>query len=155
MARTPRKERAINHIKDDVLHAAARAITRNGIEAATIHDIAREAGYTAQTLYTYFKGKQEILDGLIALMDAQMMATFEDNAPPGMTFRQRLDLLLRRQSNFIDHWREAYIVFFAAKALSDPVLSVIRHGELKKGPMPDDAFQQRLTEWIRDAAKPE
>jgi len=150
MPRSPRKEREISHIKDDVLRAAARAIPRHGLEATTIHDIAREAGYTAQTLYTYFKGKQEILDSLVALMDREMMDTFEDHAPPGMTFPQRLELLLRRQANFIAHWREAFIVFFTAKALSDPVLAAVSQGQVK---LQDDPYQQRLTDWIREAAQ--
>ena len=151
MVRSPRKEREINHIKEDVLHAAARAIARQGLEATTIHDIAREAGYTAQTLYAYFKGKQEIIDSLVVLMDKEWMDTFEDHAPPGMTFRQRLELLLRRQANFIAHWREAFIVFFAAKALSDPVLTALSQGRVR---IQDDPYQQRLTEWIKEAAKP-
>ena len=153
MPRSPRKELEITHIREDVLHAAARAVCRHGLEATTIHDIADEAGYTAQTLYAYFKGKQEILDSLVAMMGTEMLETFEDLAPPGMTFRQRLELLLRRQANFITHWGEAFIVYFAAKALSDPVLEAIRHPD-KEQLVPPDPFQERLTSWIRDAAKP-
>jgi len=97
MSTTQRRKRAIARTREDILEAAARAFTNRGYESATMRDIAKEAGYTAASLYTYFKSKQEILNGLVSLLTEEFLTRFDEPAPPGLSFRQRLSLLVQRQ----------------------------------------------------------
>jgi len=46
----PRRAREIARTRQDILEAAARAFARNGYQAVTMQEIAREAGYTAASL---------------------------------------------------------------------------------------------------------
>lgn len=49
-----------------VLDAARRVFADKGIEGASIREIAREAGYTAGALYSYFDSKEAIYAALLA-----------------------------------------------------------------------------------------
>lgn len=143
-----RREREIAHTRGDILRAAARALARQGFEATTIHDIAKEAGYTAQSLYAYFKGKQEIVDGLMAMMAADLAGSFEARTPPGLTFPQRFEILVGSWVEFAGRWREALGVLFALKAAGKPITS-------GRGPrLGGDFFIELLTTWLRSAAGP-
>ncbi len=63
-----RKQRFVARTRADILNAAARAFARTGYQSVTMRDIAREAGYTAAALYTYFENKQEIVAALVKLV---------------------------------------------------------------------------------------
>jgi len=49
-----------------VLDAARRVFAARGVEGASIREIAREAGYTAGALYSYFDSKEAIYAALVA-----------------------------------------------------------------------------------------
>lgn len=49
-----------------VLDAARRVFAERGVEGASIREIAREAGYTAGALYSYFDSKEAIYAALLA-----------------------------------------------------------------------------------------
>lgn len=59
-----KKEPADVH-RASIASAAEQLFMKKGIEAATMEDIAREAGYSKATLYVYFKNKEEIAGVLI------------------------------------------------------------------------------------------
>jgi AcrR family transcriptional regulator len=113
MARPPRREREIERIREDILHAAARAFAEKGFHAATMQDIAREAGYTPASLYTYFESKDRIFAALFEAVARESKATFEEPVPAGLTLRQRLELVVYRQYRIFDRHRDAFTVFFS------------------------------------------
>lgn len=59
--------RSVDHQRRrmEVLAAARRVIVRDGIEAATTRNIAREAGCSSGSLTHYFAGKDDILSSLL------------------------------------------------------------------------------------------
>lgn len=59
-----KKEPAKVH-RASIASAAEQLFMNKGIEATTVEDIAREAGYSKATLYVYFKNKEEIIGVLI------------------------------------------------------------------------------------------
>lgn len=95
--RESRRAREIERTRQDILEAAARVFGQGGFHAATMQAIAREAGYTAASLYTYFESKEALHDALGAEVLQAMLATFDAPAPAGLTFPQRLELLVQRQ----------------------------------------------------------
>src|SRR5579872_6394343 len=123
-------------VREGMLHAAAQAFARHGLQATTMQAIAREAGYTVPSLYAYFNGKQEIIEALLQQMGEQLNRTFSDPMPAGLTFPQMLELLLQRQLEFGQEWREAFKVIFAAKAKKEP-------------------YVESLRRWIKDVSRPE
>ncbi|MBW3589178.1 MAG: TetR/AcrR family transcriptional regulator [Actinobacteria bacterium] len=48
-----------------LLHAAAEVIARDGLQAASLMEIAREAGVTTGAIYSSFKGKEELLFAVV------------------------------------------------------------------------------------------
>lgn len=147
-----RRDREVAHVREDVLRAAGRAFATRGLQDATIHDIAKEAGYTTTSLYAYFKGKQDIVQGLVDVLGAELQRTFDEPTPPGLTFAQRLGLLLRRQFEFGERWREAFPILFVLKAGGGQPSGRGR-GRLRI-PEPE-IYVRLLTTWMRANAKPE
>lgn len=147
MARPPRRDREIARIREDILQAAARAFSEKGIHAATMQDIAREAGYTAASLYTYFDSKDRILEALKELVVREFAATFDEPVPDGLTLRQRLELLMYRQYQVLERHRDAFTVF----------ISGIRDGRpigCTEGTRPPNGFflfSGRLKQFLADA----
>ena len=54
------KRRNIN--KSDIIDAAERLIFSKGYSNSTMDEVAREAGFTKKTLYSYFNSKDEIYE---------------------------------------------------------------------------------------------
>jgi AcrR family transcriptional regulator len=143
MARPTRQDAEVERTRAHILRAAARAFARTGYRATTMAAIAEEAGYTTPTLYSYFRGKQDIFSALSESVESEFFALFEAPEPAGLSFRQRVELLLTRQFELVDRRRDVFTFF----------LSVMMTGDgPPKPPEKHDAYQDRLTEWLRNAA---
>lgn len=67
-----------------VLDAARRVFAARGVEGASIREIAREAGYTAGALYSYFDSKEAICAALVAeSLDRLQAEVLAARAPKG------------------------------------------------------------------------
>lgn len=97
MTVSPRRAREIARTRQDILEAAARAFAQNDFKAVTMQEIAKEAGYTAASLYSYFSSKEEIIQGLRDLILQELDSVFEIPIPVGISLREKLELLLSRQ----------------------------------------------------------
>lgn len=118
MARA-RRAREIERTRQDILEAAARAFVQGGFKAATMQDIAKEAGYTAASLYSYFSSKEEILTGLRELVMEELAETFDSPFPDGLSLRQKLDLLLRRQVDFAQRRKELFAILHLGSQMGE------------------------------------
>jgi len=105
--RQTRRAREIERTRQDILEAAARVFAKAGFHAATMQAIARETGYTAASLYTYFKSKEAIYEDLCDDIKSRLLANWEHHLPAGLTFAQRLELLLQRQLSLVAERRDA------------------------------------------------
>jgi AcrR family transcriptional regulator len=148
ITRQARQARTAAHTREGMLHAAARALARHGLEATTMQEIAREAGYTVPSLYAYFSGKQEIIEALLQQMGEQLARTFTDPMAAGLTFPQKLELLLQRQLEFGQEWREAFTVIIAAKSRKD-------QGGISRQPSFADPYLESLSRWLGEVSRPE
>lgn len=61
--------------RTEIVAAARRLFLQDGFEATTISRLARGAGVTANTIYWYFKDKDEVL---VAVLDAEFTARMEE-----------------------------------------------------------------------------
>lgn len=110
MGRPSRREREVERIRLDILEAAARVFGAKGYEAATVHDIAEQVGYSPAALYNYFDGKQAIFEGMVELLERELIALFEIAVPADAPFEERLTLALRHQLDWADRRRDAFLV---------------------------------------------
>jgi AcrR family transcriptional regulator len=107
-----RRAREIERTRQDIVLAAARVFAEAGYHQATMAAIAREAGFTAASLYTYFASKEELYEALLEDMKRALLATFLEHVPAGLTLAQRLELLLQRQLSLVAERRDALRVAF-------------------------------------------
>jgi AcrR family transcriptional regulator len=114
-----RRERTMAHARLDILDAAIRAFARTGLHGTTVQDIAREAGYTAASLYTYFKSKQDLVDGISNLLTEEYVQVFDQPVPSGLTFRQRFEIVLRRHLELVEKRRTTFMVFLDQETSAD------------------------------------
>ncbi len=81
--------------KPQILEAAIKVFTRKGFEAARMEDIAHEAGLSIGGVYWYFKGKDDVIVGIMqAIIDADVTGLRELLAAPG-TVQERLAQYVR------------------------------------------------------------
>ncbi|HWV38115.1 MAG TPA: helix-turn-helix domain-containing protein [Vulgatibacter sp.] len=122
MSVSPRRAREIARTRQDILEAAARAFVQSGFRAATMQDIAREAGYTAASLYGYFSSKEEILRELHALVMEELSATYTAPFPAGLSLRQKLEIQMRRHLEVAKRRFDLFALFHTGLSeLSCPV----------------------------------
>ena len=117
--RLTRDERRIE-TRTDLLDAASRVFARQGFHAATLEDVAREAGYTTGAIYSNFAGKDElflaafehqIANDVREVTEAQAAAT-EDTAGARAraAARRWMELLRERPEMFlllVEYWSYA------------------------------------------------
>lgn len=146
MARTARKEHEIEHRRSHILDAAAQVFASRGFEAASIEEIAREAGYGASTLYGYFKGKQAIVAAIIERFFEEQESAYELVLPTGLTLRQCLELFMRNNFALIEP-RRAGLVFLIQRGMPEiDGMEALRAREL--------ALHDRFATWIDEHSRP-
>ncbi|BDG05355.1 TetR/AcrR family transcriptional regulator [Anaeromyxobacter oryzae] len=111
-ATADRRAREVERTRQDIMDAAARVFAASGWRDATMQAIAREAGFTAASLYTYFKSKDEIFEALLQDLNRTLLASFDTHVPAGLTFEQQLELLLHRQLALVASRRDALRMAF-------------------------------------------
>jgi AcrR family transcriptional regulator len=147
-----RREREIARTREDIVEAANRAFVEVGVHDATMQDIAREAGYTAASLYTYFRSKQEIVEAVMDQLTTEFLQVFEQPLPGNLTFPQRFDIVLLRHLELIEKRRTLMLSFHTAEAESGHCPGDT-HGQSFH-----DNFERRiigLADWFKKNAKPE
>jgi TetR/AcrR family fatty acid metabolism transcriptional regulator len=145
-----RREREIAHARNDILNAAVAAFAKKGRHNATMQDIAQEAGYTAASLYTYFKSKHEIVDAMLSRLTDDFVQVFEQPLPAGLSFRQRFEILLQRHLELAANQHNTYHSFFGAE---HDTMMCGNDGNARAIRSHFDLRIQRLVQWLRDNAK--
>jgi AcrR family transcriptional regulator len=143
MGRRARHQDEIESVREGILHAAGRAFARQGFDATTIHDVAKEAGYTAPSLYAYFKGKQEIIEALITAIQGQFEAAFEAEIPAGLEFAERLGLLFGRLAEVVERWPETRLLLIEFKRSGQAALRARQRRTARRN------MDAKLTEWLK------
>ena len=107
-----------------VLDAARRVFAARGVEGASIREIAREAGYTAGALYSYFDSKEAICAALLAESLDRLQAEVQAARAPKPEPRQTL--LAKAQAWFrfyVHNPRDLHLGFHLVKGLASEGLT--------------------------------
>jgi TetR/AcrR family fatty acid metabolism transcriptional regulator len=145
-----RREREIAPARNDILNAAVAAFAKKGLHNATMQHIAQEAGYTAASLYTYFKSKHEIVGAMLGRLTDDFMQVFEQPLPTGLTFRQRFEIVLQRQLELAVNQHNIFHSFFGDE---HDTMMCGNDGSARAIRSHFDSRIQRLAQWLRDNAK--
>jgi AcrR family transcriptional regulator len=141
-----RRELEVARKRESILMAAARAFARGGYHATTMQDIAREAGYTPPSLYAYFTGKEQIFGELASLLSREFVTVFDDPVPPGLSFPDRLEFLLRQLFEKSERYRDAVTVFLVARLSGETLMTEGMTRGSSAGA--DFSSVQLLTTWL-------
>lgn len=91
-----------------ILDAAERVFARSGFHAATMHDVAAEAGMSPGNLYRYFSSKDAIIAGMAERDRMSIAADFAALRPNAGNLLDQLESLARR--HMVDAPREKAII---------------------------------------------
>lgn len=144
-SREQRRAGQVEVAKAGILAAAAKVFLRDGYQRATMRGIAREAGYTASSLYTYFPSKEALFRALRDSLEQRGYEIFEGPMPSGLDFAQRLEMVTLRILELSREMKEALLLYVVADAqLPDETLA--ERLAYRK------AFNHRIGAWVAGAA---
>jgi AcrR family transcriptional regulator len=109
--RPPTARRAATH--DRLIEAATKVVARRGFHAATVDEIAEEAGFSVGALYSNFEGKDDLF---LAVFDGHLrwyeerLGVAADTPDPRRVFSDWMDALMENPEQlliFIEFWAYA------------------------------------------------
>lgn len=95
MTKSNRKKKDIEIRRNEILDAVERIYEMGNFESVTMDDIAKEAEFTKQTLYAYFKGKDEIMASIYVRAANRINGMIKSklDEQESMTGYEKLDLM--------------------------------------------------------------
>ena len=143
-----RRDYQVQSTQAVILDAAARVFLRHGYQRATMRGIAEEAGFAASALYKYFKSKEALFRGLRERLESQGLEAFQRALPGGLTFPQKLEVVMLRLAETAFGTREVILLCVVASVqLPDETLDQ----RLERS----RAFNNQVARWIEHAATKE
>jgi AcrR family transcriptional regulator len=111
--------------REQLIAAAARVVARSGYDAATVRDVAREAGVSTGVIAYYFDGKDDLLAHVLREASRRFRQRLDEASAAAETPRERLLALgeaatpadpeaVRAHALWIEFW---------ARAARDPALA--------------------------------
>lgn len=143
MPRAARKAQLVTRTREAILDAATTVFAQHGYHAVTMKDVASAAGYTAPSLYNYFGSKEAIFAALLERVHQANLAVLDEPVPSGLTFAQRLELLVRRNLDVRMRHADAFALLMRTQSGGMPSEELARWTH--------EAFMgllDRLTQWI-------
>jgi len=134
-----------------MLDAATAVFARKGYAAATMKEIAAEAGYTAPAFYNYFEGKEQLFEALLGRTFEEIIATLVEPEPGPRGFARRLEALMRRQFALADVRTDTFRVLMSAQVTPESD-STAGTGALRPEPEGYRRLMGLLTAWFAEAA---
>lgn len=107
--------------REEILDAAARVLIEKGLSAATMSDVAVEAGVAKGTVYLYFDSKERLLSGLGARYTEELIRRSGGllEGDDSGSFIERFDEFLEGMIDFHLAERELHHVLFHEGAVSE------------------------------------
>jgi len=137
-AKTLRKERLRAVQQAAILDAAETIFVRDGYHAAKMTDIADQAGFSTGSLYTYFNGKEEIFQTMIAERFGVLYEKLEAEMDRADTFGDLIARLTTIYAEFMDERRTFMRVIVAAY----PVVVIGPNAHAQLGDVAMESYQR-------------
>jgi AcrR family transcriptional regulator len=112
MATTRSKEEVVQEFRvQSIQDAAMRVIARKGMAAATMQEIAEEAGVAKGTIYLYFRDRDELVEKTFETAITQLIARIDAAMLTGKPFREKLRDALAAKIAFFNENREFFRLY--------------------------------------------
>jgi AcrR family transcriptional regulator len=113
--------------REQLIAAAARVIARSGYDAATVRDVAREAGVSTGVIAYYFEGKDDLFAHVLRSASRAFRTRLACASDGAETPRQRLLALAEAATPADDDAVRAHALWidFWARAARDPALAAL------------------------------
>jgi TetR/AcrR family fatty acid metabolism transcriptional regulator len=124
-----RRQRRINHRRNQILDAAARLFAERGFHRTTTRDIAEAADVSEGTLYNYFESKDALLLAILARLSEvqQIQSQLAQGLPQDA--RGFLTSIMRNRKSFVQQ-NNAMLQSVLSEILVDPQLRQRYYQEL-------------------------
>src|SRR5687768_8187184 len=98
-----------------VIDAASRILAKSGLNAVTVRDVARAAGYSTAVVSHYFKNKDELLTLVFRQNVIEVSARTDAALESGGDLKAFLECMLALDTERVDNWRiwHAYVARLA------------------------------------------
>jgi TetR/AcrR family transcriptional regulator, fatty acid metabolism regulator protein len=106
------KEEVVQEFRIQTLQEAAmRVIARKGMSAATMQDIADEAGVAKGTIYLYFRDRDELVEKTFENAITALHERVDGSIDPNATFEQNFRATVRQIIEFFAENREFFRLY--------------------------------------------
>jgi AcrR family transcriptional regulator len=113
---TKSKEEVVQEFRvQSIQEAAIRVISRKGMAAATMQEIAEEAGVAKGTIYLYFRDREELVEKTFETAIGQLHKRLDAALDAPGTFEERLRSLMTAQLAFFSENREFFLLYHSLK----------------------------------------
>jgi AcrR family transcriptional regulator len=120
-----------------VLEAAVGLADREGIDAVSMRRLGQELGIEAMSLYTHIRGKEDLLDGMVDMVVAEIPV---DTAGPDWRTTLRRQILAARSVMLRHRWAARII-----ETRNEPGPAILAYMETATGIIRDGGFTVDLT----------
>jgi AcrR family transcriptional regulator len=117
---------------DEICHEAAKVFSEKGYQAATLEDVAQEAGSSKGGIYHYFSSKEELFFLILNRYMDQTICRLENILNSTSSPQEKLRLFIR---NHVDHFsntpHESSLIVHDARSLPGNHWEIIRGKEIR------------------------
>jgi AcrR family transcriptional regulator len=116
MVSSKSKEEVVHDFRVQTIQdATMRVIARKGIAAATMQDIAEEAGVAKGTIYLYFRDRDELVEKTFESAMSQLHGKIDAALEAEGTFADRLRAMLTAVTSFFETNREFFRLYISMR----------------------------------------
>lgn len=98
-----------------IQEATMRVIARKGMAAATMQEIAEEAGVAKGTIYLYFRDRDELVEKTFETAMEKLFVQIDDALDRDMSFEEKLRAVMSAQLTFFSQNREFFRLYLSLR----------------------------------------
>lgn len=115
------KEEVVQEFRiQSIQEATMRVIARKGIAAATMQEIADEAGVAKGTIYLYFRDRDELVEKTFDTAMQSLFARIDAALAQDVPFEQKLRAILSAKFSFFEANREFFRLYLSLRMPEGP-----------------------------------
>jgi AcrR family transcriptional regulator len=110
------KEEVVQEYRiQSIQEATMRVISRKGMAAATMQEIAEEAGVAKGTIYLYFRDRDELVEKTFESAMAQLMEDIDRALDADIPFDEKIRAVMTAKISFFSRNREFFRLYLALR----------------------------------------
>src|SRR5258705_5079565 len=110
------KEEVVQEYRiQSIQEATMRVIARKGMAAATMQEIAEEAGVAKGTIYLYFRDREELVEKTFETTIGELHKRLDVAVETSGTFEQRLPAIITAQLGFFNDEPEVFRLYHSLR----------------------------------------